>query len=160
MIGIYAGRFQPFHKGHLGAINHLLGECDELFVLICSKVGDDPTDDRNPFSYEERKKMMEITLGDLEWIHIHFRHIEDQENDEEWTRVIEQEMPEGKKVSFSNNPNTTKAFKENGYETRSIPVKNDINATLIRKKIIRNESWITLVPTPVWYYIQKIRGLV
>jgi len=159
MIGIYAGRFQPFHKGHLGAINHILGECDELYVLICSKVGDSPLDDRNPFSYEERKKMMELALGDLEWVHIHFIHIKDQENDSEWTRIIEQEMPKGEKVSFSNNPNTTKAFKENGYETRSIPATNDITATLIRKKIIRNEAWITLVPTPVWYYIQTIRGI-
>ena len=159
MIGIYAGRFQPFHNGHLGAINHILGECDELYVLICSKVGDSPLDDRNPFAYEERKKMIELALGDLEWIPIHFKHIEDQENDSEWTKVIEQEMPKGEKVSFSNNPNTTKAFKANGYETRSIPTDIDTTATLIRKKIIRNEAWITLVPTPVWYYIQTIRGL-
>ena len=158
---LFIGRFQPFHNGHLGAIKHILSKCDEVYVLICSKKGDSPMDDRNPFVYEERKKMIELSLGLTgTMLPIHFRHICDQENDAEWTRVIEEEMPKGVKTSYSNNPHTTEAFSKHGYITDSIPIElNNLNATLIRKKIIRNESWIELVPTPVWYYIQQIRGL-
>lgn len=146
MIGIYAGRFQPFHNGHLGAINYITGKADETFVLICSKKGDNPLDDRNPFSFEERREMIELTLGKV-FKKVHFRHIKDQENDEEWTRVIEGEMPKGRKVSFTNNPHTATAFKEHGYEVLPIPVQeNGISATLIRKLIIRNEPWKHLTP--------------
>jgi len=142
MIGIYAGRFQPFHLGHFEAIQHILGKCDETYVLICSKKGDNPLDDRNPFTYEERKDMMRFYSNK-----VHFRHIRDQDNDSEWTDVIEVSMPKGRKVSFTNNPNTAKAFHQHGYEVQSIPEKQDgLNATLIRTKIIRNEPWKQYVP--------------
>jgi len=145
MIGIYAGRFQPFHLGHMEALNYIMSKAEETYVLICSKKGDSPLADRNPFEYEERRKMIELSLGLPP--KVHFRHIKDQDNDAEWTRVIENELPKGRKVSFSNNPNTINAFREHGYESLPIPIKyNNLNATLIRKLIIRNETWEHLVP--------------
>ncbi len=156
MIGIYAGRFQPFHLGHLGSLEYIMSKADETFVLICSKKGDNPSDDRNPFSYEERKKMIELGIGLPP--KVHFRHVKDQENDEEWTRIIEGEMPKGRKVSFSNNPATTKAFKEHGYESLPLPIKyNNLNATLIRKLIIRNDKWDHLVPQGTKTVIEAVR---
>ena len=146
MIGIYAGRFQPFHNGHLGAIKHIINKCDETYILICNKKGDNPWDDRNPFTFEERKNMIELTLGKAYPL-VHFRNIKDQESDAEWTRVIETEMPKGRKVSFTNNPHTATAFRAHGYEVNQIPVQNDgLNATGIRKLIIRNEPWKQHVP--------------
>lgn len=158
MIGIYAGRFQPFHLGHLDAINHLLSKCDETYILICSKKGDNPTDDRNPFTYEERKEMIELTLGKA-FPKVHFRHICDQDNDQEWTRVIEGTLPKGRKVSFTNNPHTAEAFKTHGYEVNPIPILHEnISATIIRKHIIRNEEWINLVPFGTWIVVEDIRN--
>ena len=157
LIGIYTGRFQPFHLGHLSAIRHIISKCDETYVLICSKKGDNPTDDRNPFTYEERKEMIELTLGKALPL-VHFRHICDQDNDKEWTRVIEGEMPKGRKVSFSNNPHTTDAFKSHGYETQSLPVVyNDLSATIIRKHIIRNEDYEHLIPVGTFVVLNRIR---
>jgi len=122
-----------------------MSKADETYVLICSKKGDNSLDDRNPFEYDERRKMIELSLGLPP--KVHFRHIKDQENDEEWTRVIEKEMPKGRKVSFSNNPATTKAFREHKYESLPLPIKYDnLSATLIRKLIIRRQPWNHLVP--------------
>ena len=133
-----------------------MSKADETFVLICSKQGDNPLDDRNPFSYEERRNMIELSIGKNK---VHFRHIEDQESDECWTNIINKEMPKGRKVSFTNNPNTKTAFKSHGYEVLPIPIKhNNLNATLIRKKIIRGEPWAQYVPNSTWCVINDIRG--
>lgn len=157
MIGIYAGRFQPFHNGHLSAIKHIISKCDETYVLICSKKGDNPSDDRNPFTYEEREQMIRLSMGLPQLVH--FRHIKDQENDAEWTRIIEGEMPKGRKISFSNNPHTTEAFKAHGYETRSLPIVYDtLSATIVRKCILRNEPWKQLVPAGTFNIITQIQN--
>lgn len=34
--GLFVGRFQPFHLGHLEAIKDTLGEVDELVIVIGS----------------------------------------------------------------------------------------------------------------------------
>ncbi|KKK97285.1 hypothetical protein LCGC14_2654280 [marine sediment metagenome] len=155
MIGIYAGRFQPFHLGHFEAIEYILNKCDETFICICSKKGDNPLDDRNSFTYEERRNMMVYFKRK-----VHFRHICDQESDEEWARVIEKEMPKGRKVSFTNNPKTRKAFQNHKYEVNPIPVKHDgLSATTIRKLIIRNEKWDHLVPQGTMTVIEEIRNV-
>ena len=157
MIGIYAGRFQPFHLGHLESLEYIMNKAEETFVCICSKKGDSPLDDRNPFEYDERKNMIELSLGILP--RVHFKHVKDQDSDEEWTQIIEKEMPKGRKVSFSNNPHTISAFKEHGYETQSLPIKYDnLNATLVRKLIIRNEKWEHLVPFGTWKVVEEIRN--
>lgn len=156
MIGIYAGRFQPFHKGHLSAINYIISKCDETYILICSKKGDDPTDDRNPFTFEERERMIKLSMGLPQLVH--FRHICDQDNDAEWTRVIEGTLPKGRKVSFTNNPHTADAFKAHGYEVNPIPIThNNISATIVRKMIIRKQKWEDLVPFGTWIVIEDIR---
>lgn len=159
MIGVYAGRFQPFHLGHLSAIKHITSICDETYVLICSKKGDSPTDDRNPFSYEEREQMIKRSMGLPQLVH--YRHVCDQDNDQEWTRVIEGTLPKGRIISFSNNPHTTTAFKAHGYETRSLPIVYDnISATIIRKHIIRNEPWKHLVPAGTFDTITEIQTII
>ena len=154
MIIIYAGRFQPFHLGHFGAIEYMLTKGDEVYVLICSKRGDNPWDDRNPFTYEERRSMMRYFEGK-----VHFRHICDQENDEEWMRVINETIPKGRRVSFTNNPNTAKAFNSHKFEVQPIPVQErGLSATLIRKLIIRNDDWQCHVPHGTTNVIESIRN--
>jgi len=144
MKGIYAGRFQPFHLGHKDAIRHILSVIDEdLYVIICSKKIA-PTDDRNPWHYEERVKMIKNSTNTER---IHFMHVKDADNDKAWMEVINQNIPKGEIISFSNNIKTETAFREHGFQTDSLPTKfSKINATLIRKHILRGEVWTHLVP--------------
>ncbi len=163
MIGLYAGRFQPFHLGHLGAIRHVMSECDDVYVLICSKQGANPLDDKNPFTFEERRQMMQLSNvfdNDEDMFRLHFRHICDQTSDEEWARVIEKETKDGEKVCYTNNPRTQDAFQAHGYNVKNIPVQqNGINASLIRKLIIRNEKWEHLVPDGTEQVIEDVRNV-
>ena len=34
--GLYVGRFQPFHLGHLGAVKSILEDVEELVIVIGS----------------------------------------------------------------------------------------------------------------------------
>ncbi|MEM1589096.1 MAG: adenylyltransferase/cytidyltransferase family protein, partial [Candidatus Bathyarchaeia archaeon] len=34
--GLFVGRFQPFHKGHLQAVKEILDEVDELVIVVGS----------------------------------------------------------------------------------------------------------------------------
>lgn len=64
---IYIGRFQPFHNGHLHIINDILeikneNKCDRLIILVGS--ANVARDIRNPFTFEERKQMIENALAE------------------------------------------------------------------------------------------------
>ncbi|HLN89981.1 MAG TPA: adenylyltransferase/cytidyltransferase family protein, partial [Candidatus Binatia bacterium] len=50
--GLYVGRFQPFHLGHLDAIKYVLKEVDELVIVIGS--AQYSHNSNNPFTAGER----------------------------------------------------------------------------------------------------------
>lgn len=55
-IGIFIGRFQPFHDGHRTVIEQMIKETDKQLVIVGS-VGR-PRTPLNPFTYEERATMI------------------------------------------------------------------------------------------------------
>src|SRR3989338_4354351 len=59
-IGVYWGRFNPPHYGHLRLIKKLVREVDVLIVAIGS--AEDKNTKRNPFDGRERAQMMRAFL--------------------------------------------------------------------------------------------------
>ena len=59
-IGLYWGRFNPPHKGHITLIKKLLKKVDKLIIAIGS--AQEKNTKRNPFSAEERRKMIQAYL--------------------------------------------------------------------------------------------------
>ena len=59
VLVVYPGRFQPFHKGHAAVYNHLCKKygADNVYIVTSNKV--EPP--RSPFSFDDKKKMMELT---------------------------------------------------------------------------------------------------
>ena len=60
MNALFIGRFQPFHKGHLKVLQDILKKYDEIIIGIGSSQYSHVID--NPFSEEERKKMIKETF--------------------------------------------------------------------------------------------------
>ena len=56
MNGFLIGRFQPFHFGHLEAVNFALSNVDQLYIGIGSS--NKSYQPRNPFTAKERNKMI------------------------------------------------------------------------------------------------------
>ncbi len=53
---VYIGRFQPLHFGHTAVIDEALKIAEEVIVIVGSSFAARST--RNPFSFEERKRML------------------------------------------------------------------------------------------------------
>src|SRR5271157_1203125 len=58
--GLFIGRFQPLHNGHIGVIKDAMKELDELIIGVGSAEKHHSKD--NPFTFEERKQMIENSI--------------------------------------------------------------------------------------------------
>lgn len=96
-LGVFIGRFQPFHLGHKHIINEALKHVDELLILVGS--ASSPRTYHNPFLFEERKRMIfESCKND---IRIHILPLDDSlYNDEQWIKRV-QKIVEHFAYSFS-----------------------------------------------------------
>jgi len=60
MDGLLIGRFQPFHLGHLDAVLFGLARTENLFICIGSS--NKSNERKNPFSVEERREMVTLSI--------------------------------------------------------------------------------------------------
>jgi cytidyltransferase-like protein len=60
-IVVYAGRFQPFHKGHYDAYQRLVNEFGSGNVYIATS--NDTSSDKSPFSFNEKKEIATKMFG-------------------------------------------------------------------------------------------------
>ena len=37
-VGLYIGRFQPFHKGHLSVVREAMKQCDTLVIAVACRL--------------------------------------------------------------------------------------------------------------------------
>ncbi|UCE96454.1 MAG: nicotinamide-nucleotide adenylyltransferase [Candidatus Bathyarchaeota archaeon] len=158
--GLYVGRFQPFHLGHLHAIKFILSEVSEVIIVIGSAQYSHRLD--NPFTAGERVTMIRKALDETQispsqyWIipirdmHVHMM----------WVAEIRGYTPKFESV-YSNDPLTCRLFLEAGFPIKSIPFnkRHLYLATEIRERMLKNKSWRELVPENVAKYIKEIDGV-
>lgn len=58
-IGLFIGRFQPFHEGHRRCIEHILEEKDRCIILLRNT----EASKENPFDLEKRKALIRSEFG-------------------------------------------------------------------------------------------------
>ena len=64
MYGIFFGRFQPFHLGHISVIQKIVDDGLIPFILIGSS--DQERTDKNPYSYIERKTLIQSIFPEIQ----------------------------------------------------------------------------------------------
>ena len=145
MNGLLIGRFQPFHLGHLEALRFALTKVDKLFVGLGSS--NKPPEKNNPFSAEQRKKMILSSIDDYmkEQISIHF--IPDVDNHVKWIEEIDTIVPQFD-IVFTNDDLTKNLYSKRSIQVQSIPfLKRDkLSGTNIRQLILSDQNWSDLVP--------------
>jgi nicotinamide-nucleotide adenylyltransferase len=159
--GIFVGRFQPFHKGHLEAVKDILREVDELVIVVGSSQYSHRL--KNPFTTGERITMIRRAMeeGGIQpsryWIvpvpdaHVHMI----------WVAQVVGYSPKFD-VVYTNEPLTRRLFIEAGFKVKPVPFhKREIySATEIRKRMLNEENWEELVPKSVAQFIKEIGGVV
>ena len=145
MNGLLIGRFQPFHLGHLEALQFALSKVDKLWVGLGSS--NKPVQKNNPFSAEERKEMILSSIDDSikERISIYF--IPDLDNHIKWIEKIDSIVPKFDLV-FSNDELTKHLYSKTSVQVTSIPFlkRDELSGTNIRNLIIGDQKWDDLVP--------------
>ncbi len=154
--GLFIGRFQPFHKGHLKAINDILKIEDE--VIICVAASQYSYTISNPFSSGERIEMILRAMNESRNKLI-ILSSPNYESNSLWVENIIETFPKFDRV-YSNNKLVKILWEKGGYEVSNIDFykKEELNGTLIRKLISQGEDWEALVPIEVKKYIKGIKG--
>jgi nicotinamide-nucleotide adenylyltransferase len=157
--GVFVGRFQPFHKGHLEVIKKITKEVDELVIIVGSSQYSHKLD--NPFTAGERITMIRNALEEtgIQLRRIWIIPVPDVHQHALWVSQIVGYAPKFDLV-YSNEPLTSRLFTEAGFKVKPLPfIKREIYlATEIRKRILAGENWKDLVPKSVARFIEKIGG--
>jgi len=158
--GLFVGRFQPFHVGHLKAVKDILEKLDELVIVVGSSQYSHRVD--NPFTAGERVTMIRTALEEegispsRYWIvpvpdvHVHMT----------WVAQVLGYTPKFS-VVYTNEPLTRRLFIEAGYDVKPVPFyrREVYSATEIRKRMLNGKNWEELLPSSVVKFIKEIDGV-
>jgi nicotinamide-nucleotide adenylyltransferase len=158
--GLYVGRFQPFHSGHLEAIQNVLKEVEELVIVIGSAQYSHNIN--NPFTAGERLVMIRRALQEasVDYSRLWVVPVPDVHLHMLWVSALEGYTPRFN-IVYSNEPLTRRLFMEAGYEVKNIPFfqRKVYTSTHVREKMLKGESWTKLVPKSVADFINEIDGV-
>lgn len=158
--GVFVGRFQPFHMGHLTAVKGVLEKLDELVIVVGSSQYSHRLD--NPFTAGERIAMIRGALKEEGispsrfWIvpvpdvHVHMT----------WVSQVVGYIPKFS-VVYTNDPLTRRLFIEAGYQVKPVPFhrRKLYSATEIRKRMLNGKNWEELLPSSVVQFVKAINGV-
>ena len=153
---LFVGRFQPFHNGHLKVIKSIIKENSSVIIGIGSSQESNTAD--NPFSYEERKRMIAETLKANNITRFKICEIPDFFDDEKWAGYIAQKLPKFD-VAYSGNIVTLGCLKGHGLTVKKVGLINGISSTEIRTRITRDGNWQAMVPEQIADYIIRLDGV-
>ena len=157
--GVFVGRFQPFHKGHLEFVKKMMKEVDELVLIVGSSQYSHKLD--NPFTAGERITMIRKAVEEagIELSKIWIIPVPDVHQHALWVSQIVGYSPKFD-VVYANEPLTRRLFTEAGFEVEQMHLINRevYLATEIRNRMKAKENWEELVPSSVAKFIKEIGG--
>ncbi len=158
--GLFIGRFQPLHKGHLSAINQALDIIDFLYIGIgSSQYRNLP---KNPFSTDERKEMLIKALesNNIPSDRYKIIPIPDIHDNEKWPSHVHSLIPDFETVFVGKDEIVKELFEK--YDTTPITKLNweiDATATDIREKMANNGNWQDYLDKSTVDYLEEIGGM-
>lgn len=154
-VTLFIGRFQPFHKGHLGTIKKIVetGEVESLLIGIGSS--EQHHSAYNPFTVQEREEMIRASLK-LD-IPFEIKHIPDNSDNDIWTKDLLANYFDGDLV-YSGNSLVQELLTGAGLEVRIPPPINNPSGTEIRQMIINGDKVEKFIPVGTNELLKKIDG--
>lgn len=155
---LFIGRFQPLHNGHVQVMEILCNKYKNVIIGIGSSQCHN--ENRNPFTFEERKKMIDDTLKNKNLSNFKIYSIPDINDPPNWVNHVLSIVPSFD-IVITNNYFTRELFRERKFKVKKIKTKGlekNICATNIRKKIKENKKWEHLVPEEVVKIIKNSKS--
>jgi nicotinamide-nucleotide adenylyltransferase len=158
--GLFVGRFQPFHKGHLATVKFTLSKVDQLVIVVGS--AQKSHEPKNPFTAGERIRMIKESLDSekVDTSKILIIPVPDVDVHSLWTRQVDMLVPKYD-IVFANDPFTLMLFRERGVKTVEAPLveRNEMQATEVRSRMASGGKWEVLVPAAVAKIVKEINGV-
>jgi len=115
----------------------------------------------NPFTAGERVTMIRLALDEvkIDPSKYYLIPVRDLRVHDLWVSHLVSQTPRFE-VVFSNEPVTSRLFKEAGFRVEPLPFydRETYSSTEIRERVVNGESWEKLVPASVAVYIKSIFG--
>jgi len=153
----YIGRFQPYHNGHQYILERIAQAADEIIIGIGSaQLSHEP---ENPFTAGERMLMITGALKNI-GCPVYVIPIEDIRRNALWVAHVRSMAPPFD-IVYSGNPLVVRLFEEEGIavESPAMYERESYSGTEIRRRILSNEPWESLVPPAVVQVIREIDGV-
>jgi len=167
--GVFPGRFQPFHKGHLNAVMMCLERCETLYIgirIFEFTVNFDVRQlkrsaEENPFTFEERMRMIKESLvdagADMKRVNIVPFPLE---NPERWHEFVPKDTTHFRIGVSDWDEERIRAFEMSGLKIITLPIyEKDIDADEIRRRMVENRNWKELLPVGTARVIEEIDGV-
>ncbi|MFH1402798.1 MAG: nicotinamide-nucleotide adenylyltransferase [Candidatus Altiarchaeota archaeon] len=155
MKALVVGRFQPLHKGHVSLIEYAAAHSGELLIGVGSSNKSGVKD--NPFSFEEREDMIVNSLV----LDVGFEvvGIPDFGDDGKWMEWISENLDFD--AYYGNTERETNLFRQAGFSVVEVPFFNRVlySATEVRRRIVEDGDWRSLVPDAVAKVIEESGGV-
>lgn len=164
-VGMYVGRFQPIHNGHMSIIERGLEECDHLIIVIGS--AQESGTKKNPFSFEFRKELIQRSLrgrgAKVTIIGVNDR--EEVKDDSAWGRYLLDEVEKQTGLRPTINFEGAEMVRSHWFDGIDIERKAfdretiPISASLVRDLMMEdNFDFFNFLPTAIWRLGGKMQG--
>ena len=159
--GLFVGRFQPFHLGHLATVKFALSRLEELIIIIGS--AQTSHEIKNPFTAGERIQMIKDSLvadSSVDMKKILLIPVSDVNMHSLWTHQVDILVPKYNLV-FTNDILTALLFKQRGIEVVEPPLyqRKELSATKVRSRMAKDEDWKELVTIQTAKVVEDIHGI-
>ena len=159
--GLFIGRFQPFHLGHLRTLKFALDKSEVLIIAVGS--AQKSYELRNPFTAGERITMIRNSICEdrtIDYKKILIIPVMDVDIHKIWTYHLDTLVPKYDHV-FSNDSFTKLLFQERGIRIiePTLHNRNQYSGTETRGRMANDRDWEILVPKATARIITEINGI-
>lgn len=157
--GLLVGRFQPFHRGHLGVVGAIRrGHPDEELILAIGSAQESFTPS-NPFTASERFEMIHRALREAKQDGCLVVPLPDVQRHAVWVAHTEELLPPFGRV-HTNNPLTAHLFGRAGYpvEAPAWIDREHLEGRTIRRAMMEATGWESAVPPAVAGFLVEIEA--
>ncbi|PIQ77887.1 nicotinamide-nucleotide adenylyltransferase [Candidatus Peregrinibacteria bacterium CG11_big_fil_rev_8_21_14_0_20_46_8] len=154
---LFIGRFQPFHLGHLDAVQQILAREDFFYIGIGS--AENARETENPYTCGERYEMIcaALNAAGIDPKHYAILMARDVNDNNAWVAHLERVFPQFGDVYIMDSPLAKKLFRAHGAHTVfNLEKRINVSATEVRRRMKLGENWQELVPAAVAEAIEKI----
>lgn len=176
---VFIGRFQPFHNGHKAVIDAALEQAKEVVIVVGSSFA--ARNIRNPFTFQERRVMIEACFIEPEHFNytgaqgrnktsrVHVVPVSDYPyDDNKWVnaiqKIVDETVPHAKDVGLIGHSKDSTSYYLNIFPRWKNHVEvadvGGISATDIRHTLLNNARARGTVPMPMAAYLEMLDILV